>query len=176
MFSGCFSSRRPGLHNQVRSRFSCLVVLAIVMALVMTLLSLLSCMFARGPRTRKLADCTNNVIRVQITTSTSPTYNLLISAPRDRTNALKFGGEVVVREGGQALTIPISSDDITQASSRIQNVDFYLLVWSPTNRSKLKEFMVKGRKYDLVFQFSEMPPPECSLWLRSIGSVCFGSP
>jgi len=156
-------------------RFRVAIGLFGVVVIVLLAMAIATCLVARGPRMQKVADCTNSTLRVELSVATDRNYNFVIAIPQSRSGHLSFGGEIEISKGTQSRAISISSQDITPCDG-VKQMDCYLLTWSPTNRSKVNDFMIRGQKYDLTIQFSEMPPQGSSIWLRSLGRVCPGFP
>lgn len=141
----------------------------------------LACLFAalvlsaclpRTPHSEKLADCTNSIIRFELTVRTYPGYHFALGVPGSETNSLNFRGEVTISQStGVVAAFPISSEDVVSCNW-LGNLKGYVLTWSLTNRGEhLRERLVRGQTYDVEVQFSDMPPPTSSLWLGSIGRV-----
>ncbi len=122
---------------------------------------------------QKLADCTTNELRFQMTCSNWPPYQIVLGMPS--TDKLpEFRGEIIVRQSTNAVArIPIDSRDVTPCNWLThEGLTGYILTWNRTNRNeRLSELLVRGQTYNVQITFAEMPPAESSLWLSSIGKA-----
>ena len=130
------------------------------------------CVCKDVPVEQRLADCTNSTLRLQMTVQEFPPYQFVLGMPPTATGEMTFRGEVIVSQStGTVARVQISSEDFTPCNS-LEGLSGYILTWGRTNEAeRLDSFLTRGQTYDLEVHFSELPPPESSLWLSSMGRV-----
>jgi hypothetical protein len=135
-------------------------------------LILCGCICKDVPVETKVADCTNRTLHFQMTVQHHPPYQFVLGLPPGGTNQLTFRGEVSITHGGNTVArLPIGSQAITECNW-LPGLSGYILTWNRTNRAeRLESFLARGQRYEVAIQFSELPPPESSFWLTSMGKV-----
>ena len=91
--------------------------------------------------------------------------------PRYGTNLISFRGEIILRQQtGTVARIPIGSHEMTSCNW-LPALDGYILTWQRTNRTeRISDLLARGQNYDVEVTFTQLPPPESSLWFTSMGT------
>jgi hypothetical protein len=126
------------------------------------------------PRERHLVDCNTNSLRFDLGVEEQPPYQLLLALPKtapfdSRGRAVaasmrcrQVHGEIVFTEAsGKHSRIPINSVDAKWCNwlRRDFGVEAFILC-SPA--------LKRGKDYEVHVNFSEAPPPGCSLWFSGM--------
>ncbi len=130
------------------------------------------CICREMPVQEKLADCTNSTLQFRMAVQHDPPYQFLLGLSPASSGELSFRGEIIVRQSTGAVTrIQVGSDNVTPCNW-LHGYSGYILTWGRTNREdQLRNFLAKGRTYDVEVRFSERPPIASSIWLSSMGKA-----
>ena len=165
---GCLIAKRHS--HIIRQWYPLAIVLGIPMILCLWVAYEVATHFV-SPRNMKLADYTNNTIKVNLKVPKGHGYYLELATPEVRRmpngtsiSSYIFSGHVRISSGAASIAdFPISSDRALLTSS-----GFILTGWGVqnTNSPPLSRFIRSQADYDIEITFDPPPPPSSSVWLH----------
>jgi hypothetical protein len=164
---GCFAIRR---HQQVIQKwFAPLFILGVFMAFGLWLVYNYA-NHVEFIREVKLADCNDNILKINLNVPKGRNYCLVLATP-EITNygeipSYTFSGRVHISDHSSSVVdFPISSDRSQQ--DKLQSVlGLSLTGSSNTNCPSLSRFIQAEGHYSIEIVFDKPPPPSTSIWLK----------
>ena len=143
-----------------------------LLLVALTVITITSSLIARGPRMHKIADTADSIIKATFSVSTDPNYFLVVATPQNATNKSEFKGIATITSGQRSVVIPINSENSLPCKG-FKNLDCVIVNYSTTNRNELNDVIKRGERCEVVVVFATMPPSGSSIWLRSLGRICW---